>query len=537
MNRSLITAVNSRVLCKQTPRPLSFPQTHRDHLPIPPNRSITALLLRTMSSSSKPTVYDAIVIGSGQSGTPLARALASSGKKTALIERWHIGGTCVNVGCTPTKTMIASGRVAHLVRRGADYGVEIPDGAPKINMETVRRRKRDIVTSFNSGGEKRVRDAGVDVLMGDARFTGPRKLSVKMNDGGEERAVKAELVFLNVGDRPGRPDLPGLDGVAAGRVLDSTSVMELGAVPEHLVVLGGGYVGLEFAQLFRRLGAKVTVVQRGKQLLPHEDEDVAKCVLEILTEDGIDVRLSTAAVSIEATNGSSSDDAFSLAVKPSSGASESIRGSHLLLAAGRVPNTDTLGADAAGIKLDGKGYVVVDSSLATTAEGVYCLGDCHGGPAFTHTSYDDFRVARHNFARSQEPRGHPAMATTEVSSSRRLTPYVVYTDPQVAHVGLHEREVAALQKEGRKIMRAKMPMSYVARALETDESRGLMKASVDGDSGEVLGFACVGIEAGEIMAVVQAAMMGGVKYWDLESAVWAHPSLAESLNNLWGFLE
>lgn len=539
MKRVLQTFVTLRILAKPALRAAALLKASLSfHL-------ATINSVCTMSSSSiSASVYDALVIGSGQAGTPLARALAGAGKKTAMVERWHVGGTCVNVGCTPTKTMIASGRVAYMARRAGDYGVELEKDALKINMETVRRRKRDIVKSFSGGSEQRLRDAGVDIIWGEARFTGKKEVKVKMNDGGEERTLTAELIFLNVGDRPARPDLPGLDAIAKERVLDSTSIMELGTVPDHLVVLGGGYVGVEFAQLFRRLGAKVTIVHRAKQLLPREDGDVARCVLDILTEDGIDVRLETTTVSVEAETAASESDsaAFTLVVESrandkGAGGQDRIRGSHLLLAAGRIPNTDTLGADAAGITLDGKGYVVVDERLATTAEGIYCLGDCHGGPAFTHTSYDDFRIVRHNLVATQEPRKHPAFTTTHVSSSRRLTPYVVYMDPQVAHVGLHDRDLESLRQDGRKIMTAKMPMSYVARALETDETRGIMKAAVDGDSGEILGFTCVGIEGGEIMAVVQTAMMGGVKWWDLESAVWAHPSLAESLNNLWGFLE
>ncbi len=516
-------------------------QTSSTKLPSPTSHHISRTALRgtlscplttapTMSSSSSPTHYDAIIVGSGQCGTPLASAFANAGKKTALVERSHVGGTCINEGCTPTKTMIASGRAAYLARRGRDYGVVAP-GPPVIDMAKVRQRKRDIIISFRGGGEGRLSRAGVDVIQGDARFVGPKTLGVKLNEGGE-KTVTADLVFLNVGERPARPALPGLEGVAGERVLDSTSVMELGEVPAHLLVLGGGYIGLEFGQLFRRLGAEVTIVQRGRQLMPREDEDIASCLLDILREDGVTVHLSATAKSVSATAGG--ELPLSLAIETASGEPLSVAGSHILLATGRVPNTDTLNLEAAGVRTAPKGHYLVDERLATSADGVYGLGDAHGGPAFTHISYDDYRIIRSHFLPESVPAAAPAMATTAASVSRNLVPYVVYTDPQLGHVGLHDSDLA---KSGRKVRTAKMPMSYVARALETDETRGMMKATVDAETGEILGFTCLGIEGGEVMAVVQTAIMGGVKWWDLEAAVWAHPSLAESLNNLWAYLD
>ncbi|KAH7160044.1 hypothetical protein B0J13DRAFT_433066 [Dactylonectria estremocensis] len=471
--------------------------------------------------------YDVLIIGSGQSGNPIAKAFANAGRKTAVVERAALGGTCVNVGCTPTKTMISSGRVAYLARRGADYGVKSGDGPVAVDMARVRERKRDIVKQWNSGSVKGLQTAGVDVLMGDASFVGDRKLKVALSDGGEKE-VSAETVFLNVGERPSRPTIPGLEDVDPRRVLDSTSIMELDEVPEHLVVMGGGYIGLEFGQLFRRLGADVTIIQRAKQLVPREDEDVAECMLDILRQDGITVHLSNAVSSISSTKG-----AKSFVVKAESSSDKvQVSGSHILLATGRVPNTDGLNLSDLGIKTTTKGHIVVDDELQTTAPGVYALGDAHGGPAFTHMSYDDFRIIRTNFLSDQIPSTTPAMATTQISSSRIFTPYCMYTDPQLGHVGLHARDL-----EGRDVKTAKMPMSYVARALETDEPRGMMKATVDAKTGEILGFTCLGIDGGEVMSIVQTAMMGRLKWWDLEAAVWAHPTLAESLNNLWGYLE
>lgn len=472
--------------------------------------------------------FDYVVIGSGQSGSPLATALAKSGKKTALVEREHIGGTCVNVGCTPTKTMIASGRVAYMAGRAKDYGVWT-DGKKQITvaveMEKVRQRKRDIVESFRGGSERRVKGVeNLEVLMGEGRFKDEKTLSVKMNQG-DTIDIQAEIFFINTGERPAKPEIPGLDQIDSTKVLNSTSVMELGEVPERLVVLGGGYIGMEFGQLFRRLGSQVHIVQSGKQLVPREDPDIAEAVMEICKQDGIEVSLNTSAISISAA--SEKAMTFELTCKSSSGETFSVTGSHLLLAAGRIPNTDMLNLSSAGVETDSRGHIKVSPSLQTSVPHIYALGDVHGGPAFTHVSYDDFRILKHNLLDKKQP----ARGTED-----RTIPYVVYTDPQLGHVGLHEAEARSKYPD-RKIMTAGMPMAYVARALETDETRGLMKAVVDGDSGEILGFTCLGLEGGEVMSVVQTAMLGKLEYWDLQNAVYAHPTLAESLNNLWGFLK
>jgi pyruvate/2-oxoglutarate dehydrogenase complex dihydrolipoamide dehydrogenase (E3) component len=451
--------------------------------------------------------YDAIVIGAGQAGGPLATALARSGRRTALIEREHVGGTCINEGCTPTKTMVASARVAYLARRGGDYGVN--SGPVSVDMGRVRERKRAIVKSFRAGSLRRIEAAeGLDLICAEARFIGPKRVAV---DG---RVLETDLVFINAGCRPAAPDIEGLDQVPS---LDSTSVMELDQLPEHLLVLGGGYIGLEFGQMFRRFGSQVTIVQRSRQLLPLEDADVAEAVLGILREDGLEVLLEAEAVRAETVG-----QGVRLTIRTPAG-ERLLEGSHVLRAAGRVPNTDRLGLEMAGIAMDAKGFVVVDQALETSVPGVFALGDVKGGPAFTHISYDDFRVIRTNLLQS----GRACITD-------RLVPYTVFIDPQLGRIGLSEREA---QKQGRTVRVARMPMNHVARAVELDEARGFMKALVEPTSGQILGAAVLGIEGGELMAAFQLAMMGRIPYERLRDAVFAHPTLAESLNNLFSSLQ
>jgi len=456
------------------------------------------------------THYDAIVIGAGQAGGPLAGALARAGRRSALIERVHVGGTCINEGCTPTKTMVASARVAHLARRGADYGVRV--GPVVVDMVAVRQRKRSIVESFRSGSERRLTTAGLDLLMGEGRFIGPN--AVEVRSAGGTLALTAPLIFINTGGRPTRPGLPGIDSVPT---LDSTSIMELGELPEHLLVLGGGYIGLEFSQMFRRFGSRVTVVQRAPQLVAREDADVSEEIRRILCEDGVEVLLETKAAWV----GPAGDGRIRLAVQ-NGGDERMLVASHLLLATGRSPNTEALNLSTAGVVTDKSGFIKVNERLETSAPGVYALGDVKGGPAFTHISYDDFRIIRTNILEGGN-------ATTR----DRLVPNTVFIDPQLGRIGLTETEA---REQGRKIQVAKMPMCYVARALEMDEPRGFMKAVVDGDTGLILGAAVLGIEGGEIMAALQVAMMGRLPHTALRDAVFAHPTLAESFNNLFATL-
>jgi len=451
--------------------------------------------------------YDVIVIGAGQSGGPLSSAFQNSGKKTVLVESTHIGGTCVNEGCTPTKTMIASGRVAYLARRGADFGVET--GPISIDMKKIRARKRKIVDEFRSGSESGVHDTkGLDYLNGQAAFSGPHDVIVTLHDGSTRR-IAAPTIVINVGEHPAALPVEGADTVT---VLNSTTVMELDVVPDHLLILGGGYIALEFGQLFRRLGAAVTIVERGHQLMGREDADVSSAVKDILQEDGVDVLLETNAVHI-APDG----DGVALSVKGPDG-EKMLRGSHLLAAAGRVPNTKTLGLDAAGITVNEHGYIEVDDKLRTNVEGVYATGDVKGGPAFTHISYDDYRILKTNLIEGGD-----------ASIAGRLVPYTVFIDPQLGRVGLSEDQARA---SGKTFRVAKMAMNYVARALETDESRGFMKVIVDGEDDQILGATILGVEGGEVMSMIEIAMMGKLPYTALRDGIFAHPLLAEALNNL-----
>ncbi len=430
------------------------------------------------------THYDAILIGAGQAGTPLSTTLARAGWKTAIIERVHVGGTCINEGCTPTKTMVASGRVAYLARRGADYGVQT--GPVTIDMTKVRQRKRDIVESFRNSGQRRIETTdGVDLLMGEASFTGPKTLELRLNNG-ETRELTADTILINAGARPAKPSM---------------------------LIVGGGYIGLEFGQLFRRFGSQVTVIQRGAGLLAREDPDVAEEVANIMREDGLEILLETKPVSVKQLSAGN----IQLTVQTKTG-ERTLNGSHLLMAAGRVPNTDWLNLDAAGIQTDKRGFIQVNDRLETNVPGIYALGDIKGGPAFTHISYDDFRIIRTNLLEKGNATIHD-----------RLVPYTVFIDPQLGRIGLSETDA---RTQGRNFKIARMPMNYVARALEMGESRGFMKAVVDADTGQILGAAVLGIEGGEIMAILEVAMIGKVPYDILRDGVFAHPTLAESLNNL-----
>ncbi len=451
--------------------------------------------------------YDAIIIGSGQAGNPLAKDLATNGWKVAIIERNYVGGSCINYGCTPSKTMAASAQTADFVRRSSKYGIHT--SSLKINMKEVYQRKKQTIESFRKGTLKRLKSSkNITLFRGEASFTGSK--TIKINTQNKRTAIiTSDKIFINTGGRTAIPSIEGLDKVS---YLDSTSIMELEVLPKHLIILGGGYIGVEFAQMFRRFGSDVTIVQKGKQLLSREDPDIANEVKKIFEEDGINVLLNSEAKKIEKKKNKIS---FTIKIKSKE---KDISGSHLLIAAGHLPNTEELNLDAAGIITDERGYIKVNNKLATNIEGIYALGDVKGGPAFTHISYDDYRVVRDNLLHNKKR-----------TISGRMVPYTVFIEPQLGRVGLNEVQV---KKKGIEYAVAKMPMSYVARAIEVSQTRGMMKIIIDKKTEKILGCAILGIEGGELMSMVQIAMMGNLKYTILQDAIFTHPTLAESLNNV-----
>jgi len=457
--------------------------------------------------------YDGIVLGSGQAGKPLAISLAQAGWKMALVERRFIGGTCINVGCTPTKTMVASARAAHLARRAATYGVET--GPVRVNMRRVRERTRDIVRQFRESSERSVETTdGLTLFSGEGSFSGPGTVRVRLKDG-KTVDISGKRVFINTGGRPTIPDIPGLSDIS---YLDSSSIIELEEVPDHLIVLGGGYIGLEFGQMFRRFGSDVTILQRGKQLLRREDPDVADGVTRFLRGEGVQVVLESRVRSVRSAGAGHVE----VVVQTPSG-DRALEGTHILVALGRRPNIEELDLPAAGVEVDGKGFVRTNEYLETNVPNIYALGDVKGGPAFTHISYDDYRVVLSRLTGDRRR-----------SVQDRPVPYTVFLDPQLGRIGLSETEARG---QGLDIRVAKMPMTWVARALEMEESVGLMKAVVDAKTDRILGATVLGVEGGEMMALFQVAMMGDLPFTALRDAVFAHPTLAESMNTLFASFE
>ena len=456
--------------------------------------------------------YDAIVIGTSQGGRFLPLELAKAGQKVALVERDQLGGVCVNTGCTPTKTMIASARVAYQARRAPDYGVRT--GPVSVDLAAVRERKRAMVAGARENYASRLAQDGLDLIEGEAHFTGPTTVQVALTHGGT-RQITAPVIVIDAGTRPKPLAVTGVGDVP---VLDSTSIMELDELPEHLIILGGGYIALEFGQMFRRFGSEVTIVQNAARVMMLEDDDVSDEIAAILRDDGITLLTSATPVSVERADGGR----VRLTVRTEDGERQ-LQGSHVLSAIGRIPNTEALTPEAAGIHLDDKGFIEVDEYLQTSVPGVYAIGDVKGGPAFTHASYDDYRIVHANLI------GHETASTRD-----RVVPYTMFIDPQLGRVGITEREAEA---QGRAVRVAKLPMNAVIRALETGETRGFMKAVVDADSGEILGCAVLGSEGGEIMSIIQMAMLGKLTYTAMVDAIFTHPLLAEGLNTLFGMFD
>jgi pyruvate/2-oxoglutarate dehydrogenase complex dihydrolipoamide dehydrogenase (E3) component len=453
-----------------------------------------------------------IVIGTSQGGRFLPVDLAKAGKKVALVERDHLGGVCVNTGCTPTKTMVASARLAYLARRGGEYGVRT--GPVSVDLAAVRERKRAMVAGARENYASRLAQDGLDLIEGEAHFTGPKMVEIALRDGGT-REIGAPVIVIDTGTRPKPLPISGAQNIP---VLDSTSIMELGVLPEHLIILGGGYVGLEFGQMFRRFGSEVTIVQAGPRLMMIEDDDVSDEVAAILRNDGITVLTSATADRVEEAGGGRAR----LIVRTPDG-EQQVEGSHLLSAIGRIPNTDALASAAAGVRLRDNGFIEVDEHLETSVPGVYAMGDVKGGPAFTHLSYDDYRILHANLLGGQK-----------ASTRDRIVPYTMFIDPQLGRVGMTERQA---REQNHAVRVAKLPMSAVVRALETGETRGFMKAVIDTDTQQILGAAVLGAEGGEIMTIIQVAMLGKLPYTAMANAVFTHPLLAEGLNSLFMTLD
>jgi pyruvate/2-oxoglutarate dehydrogenase complex dihydrolipoamide dehydrogenase (E3) component len=448
--------------------------------------------------------YDAIVIGSGQAGNPLSQKLADHGWTVALIEQAELGGTCVNTGCTPTKTMIASAQVAHYARHAETWGVRT--GAVSVDLPRVVARKDQVVKQWRSGVERKVQERkNLHLHRGRARFVGPHQVRV-----GDE-VLEGERICINTGTRPSIPTLGGLDRVD---YLTNASIMELRELPEHLLVLGGGYVGLEFGQMFRRFGSQVTVVHQADQILPREDADVTKALQTALEGEGIRFILSARTTSVEKRDGR-----VVLAVE-AGGTSQTVSGSHLLVATGRRPNTDDMGLKEAGVEVDPRGFVRVNNRLETNVPGVWALGDVKGGPAFTHISYNDYQIVYANLIEGKS-----------LSTDGRPVPYAVFTDPQLGRVGLTEKEARA---SGRRLKIGTMPAAWIARAIERGETAGLLKIVVDADSDRILGAATLCTEGGELVQLLGFVMLAGAPYTLLKGAIYIHPTLAEGF---WTLME
>jgi pyruvate/2-oxoglutarate dehydrogenase complex dihydrolipoamide dehydrogenase (E3) component len=455
---------------------------------------------------AQPERFEVLVLGSGTGGKLLAWHMAQAGRRTAVVERKWIGGSCPNIACMPSKNEISSARVAYLVRHAAEYGWTIDP--PAIDMAVVRRRKREMVEAQVAKHLENYKASGAELIMGSGRLVAPKTIEVSLNDGGT-RVLAGDQIFINVGTHAAIPDIPRLE---AAQPLTHIEALELDYLPPHLIVLGGGYVGLEFAQAYRRFGSRVTVIEQGPQLMGREDRDVADEIQRILSGEGIEFLIRSEVIAVDGRSGQD----VGLTVRTQSG-ERTVDGSDILVAAGRVPNTNRIGLEEAGVELDARGYISVNERLETNAPGVWALGECAGSPQFTHVSEDDFRIVRDNLAGGKR------------STRDRLVPYSVFTDPPLAHVGLSEGEA---ESQGVAARVAKLPTSAVLRAQAIGETQGFIKLLVGANDDRILGFTMIGSEAGEVIAVVQTAMLAGLPYTRLRDAVLTHPTMAEGL----GFL-
>ena len=455
---------------------------------------------------SQPEPFEMLVLGSGEGGKFLAWHMAASGHRTALVERKLIGGSCPNTNCLPSKNEIWSAKVADLVHHADRFGMMT--GSTATNMKKVLARKRDMVEGLIAMHLDNYKASGAELIMGTGRFIAPKTIEVSLNDGGT-RVLTGDRVALNLGTHATIPDIPGL---AAAKPLTNIEALELDRLPDHLVVIGGGYVGLELAQAYRRFGSRVSIIEAGPQLAGREDSDVATAILEMLRDEGIVVHLEAKVLGVQGRSG----ETVSLQTRTPSG-DQTIEGSDILVAVGRTPNTSGIGLDLAGVALDTRGYVAVNDRLETSASDVWAVGECAGSPQFTHVSFDDFRIIRDNLAGGDR------------TTRNRLVPYCMFTDPPLARVGLSEREA---RRQGIAVRVAKLPIVAVLRSRTISETRGFLKALVEADGNRILGFTMLGAEAGEVMAVVQTAMLAGMPYTGLRDAIIAHPTMAEGLGAL-----
>jgi len=446
--------------------------------------------------------YDAIIVGSGQAGNPFVYRLADLGWSVALIEKKYLGGTCINVGCTPTKTMVHRAQVAHYARDAARWGVNASNVS--VDLAKIVAQKDEVVFSFRGNLQRQVdKRSNLRLYRGQASFVAPHQLKV-----GDD-LLESEKIFINTGGRPNIPAIPGLDAVL---YLTNETIMQLTAVPEHLLILGGGYIGLEFGQMFRRFGSRVTVLHTGQQIVPREDPEIAAELQKALEAEGIQFLLNTRTTSVENKN-----SAITLSFESPAGATR-VTGSHLLIATGRGPNTDSLALDKAGIETDKHGFIKVNGRLETNVPGVWALGDCKGGPAFTHISYNDFQIVYGNLIEGKN-----------LTIENRLVPYCVFTDPQLGGVGLTEAEARA---KGFKLKIGRCPMTYVARAIERGETAGLMKLVVDASNDRILGASILASEGGELVQILGTLMLANQPYTLLKGAIYIHPTLAEGFFSL-----
>jgi len=456
--------------------------------------------------------YDAIVIGSGQAGTPLSKKLAESGLKTALIEKRWVGGTCVNDGCSPTKAMVASAKAVWNIIHSKSLGIVTGDF--KVDIQKILKRKGDIVHLMRGNSEKGILETpNLDLIYGTASFIDNKKLFIKLNDGSDSE-IFADKIFINTGAKSGTPEIDGLSEID---YLTSTSILELPEIPEHLLIVGGGYIGLEFGQMYSRFGSKVTIVVPSDRLLPKEDEDISEEMQKIFALEKIDILIKSKISSLKKTGKTINAEV------DVNGKAKHIAFSHLLIATGRIPNTADLGLKSTGVQTDEEGHIKVNSRLETSCKGIYALGDVKGGPAFTHIAYDDYRIIRKNL-----------LEKAKLTTAGRLVPYCMFTDPQLGRIGMTEQEA---REKGLDILVATLSNSSVARAIETGDERGMLKAVVDSKTGKILGASVLAEEGGEIVTILQMAMMGGITWQKIKDGVFAHPTYAESLNNLFMTLE